>query len=126
MMNNSVNTNIRREGEGVAAFYNWIYTSLQSGKPYNTMATELITATGANSYTQGELNFLPGSFQPGVPAQDTYDQSAVDTVRAFGAEVVLITVIVDRGGTCAQMAKDAGIEYVPVLTAPDLGFEFGS
>ena len=44
----------------------------------------------------------------------------------FRSEVVLITVIVDRGGTCAQMAADAGIEYVPLLTAPDLGFEFGS
>ena len=51
---------------------------------------------------------------------------AVDAVRAFGATPVLITVIVDRGGTCAQMARDAGIDYRPLLTAPDLGFEFGS
>ena len=51
---------------------------------------------------------------------------AVEAVRAFGATPVLITVIVDRGGTCAQMARDAGIDYRPLLTAPDLGFEFGS
>jgi len=51
---------------------------------------------------------------------------AVEAVRAFGAEPVFITVIVDRGGTCAQMAREAGIEYRPLLTAPDLGFEFGS
>ena len=51
---------------------------------------------------------------------------AVDVVREFGAEVVLITVIVDRGGTCADMARAAGIPYAPLLTAPDLGFEFGS
>jgi orotate phosphoribosyltransferase len=51
---------------------------------------------------------------------------AVDVVRAFGAEPVLITVIVDRGGTCAAMAEAAGIPFVPMLTAPDLGFPFGS
>jgi orotate phosphoribosyltransferase len=51
---------------------------------------------------------------------------AVDVVRAFGAEPVLITVIVDRGGTCAAMADAAGIAYRPLLTAPDLGFGFGT
>ena len=81
--NNSVNTNIRRDGDGVAAFYKWIGDALRTGKPYNTMATELITARGTNSYEQGELNFLPGSYQPMVPQQDTYDQSAVDVVRTF-------------------------------------------
>ncbi len=81
--NNSVNTNIRRDGDGVAAFYKWIGDGLRTGKPYNTMATELIAARGTNSFTQGELNFLPGSFQPMVPLQDTYDQAAVDVVRTF-------------------------------------------
>ena len=51
---------------------------------------------------------------------------AVEVVRNFGAEPIFITVIVDRGGTCAQMAKDAGIAYVPLLSAPDLGYDFGS
>lgn len=51
---------------------------------------------------------------------------AVDVVRAFGAEPVLITVIVDRGGTCAAMAEAAGVPFSPMLTAPDLGFPFGS
>jgi orotate phosphoribosyltransferase len=35
-------------------------------------------------------------------------------------------VIVDRGGTCAAMAREAGIPYVPLLTAPDLGFDYGT
>jgi orotate phosphoribosyltransferase len=48
---------------------------------------------------------------------------AVDVVRAFGAEPVLITVIVDRGGSCAAMAAEAGIRYEPLLTAADLGLE---
>lgn len=51
---------------------------------------------------------------------------AVDAVRAFGADPVAITVIVDRGGTCSEMAREAGIAFVPMLTAPDLGYGFGS
>ena len=51
---------------------------------------------------------------------------AVDVVRAVGAEPVLITVIVDRGGTCAALAAAAGIAYEPLLTAEDLGFASGS
>mgnify|MGYP006280105305 FL=1 len=82
----------------------------------------------------GVTGRIAGALQPGdrvVITEDTVTRGtsifeAVDTVRAFGAEVVLITVIVDRGGTCAKMAQDAGIDYVPLLTAPDLGFEFGS
>jgi orotate phosphoribosyltransferase len=48
---------------------------------------------------------------------------AVDVVRAVGAEPVLITVIVDRGGTCAALAAEAGIPYAPLLTAADLGLD---
>ena len=51
---------------------------------------------------------------------------AVDVVRTFGAEVVLVTVIVDRGGTCAAMCAAAGVAYRPLLTAPDLGFDYGT
>ena len=46
--------------------------------------------------------------------------------RAFGAEPVMITVIVDRGGTCGAMAEAAGVPFVPMLTAVDLGFGFGT
>jgi orotate phosphoribosyltransferase len=51
---------------------------------------------------------------------------AVDAVREFGAVPHFITVIVDRGGTCAQMAQQAGIKYEPMLNATDLGYDFGS
>jgi orotate phosphoribosyltransferase len=50
---------------------------------------------------------------------------AVDVVAGFGATVVAIVVIADRGGTCAAMAAERGIPYVPLLTAPDLGFDYG-
>lgn len=51
---------------------------------------------------------------------------AVDVVRAFGAEPVLVTLIVDRGDTCAALCADAGVAYAPLLTAADLGFAPGS
>lgn len=77
---------------------------------------------------------IAGALQPGdkvVITEDTVTRGtsifeAVEAVREFGAEPILITVIVDRGGTCAAMASEAGIPYMPLLTAPDLGFEFGS
>jgi orotate phosphoribosyltransferase len=49
---------------------------------------------------------------------------AVGVVEEFGAEVVLIMPLVDRGGTCAAMAAEAGIPYRPLVTAVDLGFEY--
>lgn len=51
---------------------------------------------------------------------------AVDEIRAFGAIPVWMTVIVDRGGTCAAMAAEHGIDYRPLLGAPDLGFGYGT
>jgi orotate phosphoribosyltransferase len=77
---------------------------------------------------------VAGALQPGdrvVIVEDTVTRGislfeAVDVVREFGAEPVFITVIVDRGGTCAAMAARAGIPYLPMLTAPDLGYDFGS
>jgi len=82
----------------------------------------------------GVTGRLAGALQPGdrvVVTEDTVTRGtslmeAVDVVEAFGASVVLITVIVDRGGTCAAMAAERGITYAPMLTAPDLGFAFGS
>ena len=78
----------------------------------------------------GVTGRLAGALQPGdrvVITEDTVTRGAslmeaVEVVRAFGAEPVLITVIVDRGDTCAAMAAAAGIPYAPMLTAADLGF----
>ena len=82
----------------------------------------------------GVTGRVAGALQPGdrvVVTEDTVTRGtslmeAVEVVRAFGAEPVLITVIVDRGGTCAALAEAAGIPYRPLLTAPDLGFAFGT
>lgn len=77
---------------------------------------------------------VAGALQPGdrvVITEDTVTRGtsimeAVEVVRGVGAEPVLITVIVDRGGTCGAMAAAAGIPFVPMLTAPDLGFGYGT
>ncbi len=82
----------------------------------------------------GVMGRLAGAIVPGdrvVITEDTVTRGtslmeAVEVVRAFGAEPILITVIVDRGGTCAAMAAAAGIPFVPMLTAPDLGYAYGS
>ena len=82
----------------------------------------------------GVTGRIAGALQPGdrvVITEDTVTRGtslmeAVEAVREFGAEPVLITVIVDRGGTCAALAAAAGVPYRPLLTAEDLGFGFGT
>lgn len=82
----------------------------------------------------GVTGRIAGALRPGdrvVITEDTVTRGtsifeAVSAVRAFGAIPVLITVIVDRGGTCGAMAETAGIPFAPMLTAPDLGYAFGS
>ena len=82
----------------------------------------------------GVTGRLAGALRPGdkvVVTEDTVTRGtsimeAVDAVIAFGAMPVLITVIVDRGGTCGAMAAERGIPFVPMLTAPDLGFGYGT
>lgn len=82
----------------------------------------------------GVTGRIAGALKPGdrvAIVEDTVTRGtsifeAVEVVRSFGAVPVFITVIVDRGGTCEAMAQAAGITYVPMLTAPDLGYGFGS
>ena len=49
---------------------------------------------------------------------------AVDVVTELGAEVVAILTVVDRGGTCGDMAAERGIPFHALVTAPDLGFPY--
>ena len=82
----------------------------------------------------GIVGRVAGALLPGDRVVVTEDavtrgtsiMEAVEVVRAFGADPVAIVVIVDRGGTCAAMAADAGIAFHALLTAPDLGYAFGS
>ena len=75
---------------------------------------------------------LAGALEPGDRVVVTEDavtrgtslMEAVAVVRALGAEPVLIMPLVDRGGTCAALAEAEGIPYRPLVTAPDLGFDY--
>ncbi len=86
------------------------------------------------SKDHGVTGRIAGALQPGdrvVITEDTVTRGtslieAADVVRQFGAVPVAIVVIVDRGGTCAAMAAERGMAYYPLLTAPDLGFDYGS
>ena len=49
---------------------------------------------------------------------------AAGVVREFGAEVVLLLALVDRGGTVASMAAAQGLSFSALFSAPDLGFDF--
>ena len=78
----------------------------------------------------GVTGRLAGALQPGdrvVITEDTTTRGtslleAVEVVREYGCEVVLVSLIVDRGDTCAGLCADAGVPYAPLLTAADLGF----
>lgn len=82
----------------------------------------------------GVTGRIAGALRPGdrvLVTEDTTTRGtslieAADQIREYGADPVYMSVIVDRGGTCAAMAAAAGIDYRPLLTAPDLGFDFGT
>ncbi len=81
--NNSRNTQIQRYIQGVVAFNSYIRNSLSSGKPYDQMAREMISATGPSSFTQGELNYIAGGVMLGGPVQDVFDLQAANTAQTF-------------------------------------------
>ena len=83
LKNNSSNAQIQRYKDGVEAFYTYIKASLAADKPYDQMTRELITATGADSYATGEINFNVGGVVRGGPIQDIFDQQTANIVDTF-------------------------------------------
>jgi hypothetical protein len=81
--NTYLNTFVNRYEPGRNAFYKWIKDSLTANKPYNQIATELITAQGSNSWVKGELNWVLGSWVINTPQQDNIDQEAADVAETF-------------------------------------------
>jgi orotate phosphoribosyltransferase len=49
---------------------------------------------------------------------------AARVVDEFGAGVVLLLAVVDRGGTCEAMAAQQGWAFQALFTSPDLGFDY--
>lgn len=77
---------------------------------------------------------IAGALDPGDRVAVTEDAvtrgtsllEAARAVRAVGAEPVVLVALVDRGGTVGDMAAAEGLPFRAVLTAPELGFPFGS
>src|SRR2546421_253690 len=44
--------------------------------------------------------------------------------REAGAEPVIAIPVVDRGGTAAALCAGEGIDFVPLVTAIELGFQY--
>lgn len=80
----------------------------------------------------GVAGRLAGALLPGdkvVITEDTVTRGsssmeALRVVRELGAEPVMVMVLVDRGGTCGAMAEAEGVAFVPLVTAPELGFDY--
>jgi orotate phosphoribosyltransferase len=49
---------------------------------------------------------------------------AAKVVQDFGAQVVLLLAVVDRGGTVGDMAAKEGLVFDALFSAPDLGFSY--
>jgi orotate phosphoribosyltransferase len=75
---------------------------------------------------------IAGALEPGDRVALTEDAitrgvaflEAAAAVRTVGAEPVLAIPVVDRGGTAAAMCAADGIDFVPLVTAIDLGFDY--
>ena len=75
---------------------------------------------------------LAGALRPGarvVVCEATVPRGvspleAAAVVRDLGADPVAVLAIVDRGGTCGEAAAEAGMSFLPLVTAPDLGFPY--
>ena len=83
LKNNSSNSQINRYRPGVEAFYTYIKSSLAANKPYDQMATELITAQGDSNYTTGETGYNVGGVVTGGPQQDIWDQQLANIADTF-------------------------------------------
>ncbi len=80
---NKNSTGLNRFPQGRNAFYQWINDSLTNNKPYNQMASELITTAAANSFSDGRINYLVGGVVMGGPNQDIMDQMTANTFDTF-------------------------------------------
>jgi orotate phosphoribosyltransferase len=75
---------------------------------------------------------IAGALEPGDRVAITEDAvtrgasplEAVAAVREAGGVPVIVTPVVDRGGSCGARCREVGIAYHALVTAPDLGFDY--
>ena len=76
-------TGTNRQASGRNAFYAYIKDAVAKNRPYNQVATELISVTSSDSFNDGTANYLVGAFVTMGPAQDVMDQMAANTFTTF-------------------------------------------
>ena len=74
-------TGLRRFPQGRNAFYKWIHESLADNKPYNQMATELISGATTNTYNDGAANWMLNGWITGGPDAGHHGSGRVVRVR---------------------------------------------
>lgn len=75
---------------------------------------------------------IAGALEPGdrvVVVEDVVSRGtslieAAAVVREAGAQPILLVAVVDRGGTVEGMAAAEGLEFVALVSAPDLGLPY--
>lgn len=88
----------------------------------------------AEAKEHGVQGRIAGALSPGdrvvvtedVATRGTSALAAAQAVKDAGALPLLILPVVDRGGTGEALAVQAGIAFKPLLTAPELGFNYES
>src|SRR5579872_2231863 len=76
-------TALRRFPQGRNAFYQYIHDAIANGKPYNQMATELISTADPNSYNTGATNWILNGWVSNGPTQDTTDAMTAAAADTF-------------------------------------------
>lgn len=72
---NKPSTSLNRFPTGRNEFYSWIHEALRLGRPYDSIASELISTAAENSYTNGPINWMLNGYITGGPNQDIMDQA---------------------------------------------------
>ncbi len=80
---NKPSNGLIRFPQGRNAFYDYLHAALANNKPYNQIATDLITAADPDSYNNGPVNYLLGGYTTGGPVQDTIDQMTANVFDTF-------------------------------------------
>lgn len=105
---------------------------------YGVAAIAATRGRGLRSFTvrkeakgHGVMGRIAGPLRPGdrvvVPedavTRGTSMLEAAEVIREAGAHPIALMPVVDRGRTAADLAREAGIEYLPLVTAADLGLD---
>ena len=82
VQNVRVSSNILLYQQGRNAYYLWITDAFRTGKPYDVMVRELLSARG-ESFTAGPANYWVRQIQTNGPPQDTFDNLSADSAEKF-------------------------------------------